>query len=124
MKWKKTDRRGYGAGGCKDPKLYRSVVPTKIDSEVLGTSDTEKTAAPVSLLPEATGPEVVEAGVPGKTGNVPSLVSESGEAEVLGTTSASNAGGPSSLLSASAISLGELSEDVIRVCGGFLKNET
>ena len=61
----------------------------------------------------------MEAGVPGKTGNVPSLVSESGEAEVLGTTSASNAGGPSSLLSASAISLRQIFENVNPV-----RNET
>lgn len=66
----------------------------------------------------------MEAGVPGKTGNVPSLVSESGEAEVLGTTSASNAGGPSSLLSASAISLRQLSEHVNPADGRFLKNDT
>lgn len=56
--------------------LYLSVALTKIDSEVLGTSDTEKTAAPVSLLPESMGSEVLETGVPGKTGNVPPLFSE------------------------------------------------
>ena len=66
----------------------------------------------------------MEAGVPGKTGNVPSLVSKSGEAEVLGTTSASNAGGPSSLLSASAISLRQLSENVNPADGRFLENDT
>ena len=66
----------------------------------------------------------MEAGVPGKTGNVPSLVSESGEAEVLGTMSASNAGGPSSLLSASAIRLRQLSEHVNPADGRFLKNDT
>lgn len=43
------------------------------------------------------------------------------EAEVLGTTSASNAGGPLSLLSASAISLRQLFENVNPADGRFLK---
>ncbi len=37
-----------------DAKLYLSVVLTKIDSEVLGTSEAAKTAVPISLLPEST----------------------------------------------------------------------
>ena len=43
------------------------------------------------------------------------------EAEVLGTTSASNAGGPLSLLSASAISLRQIFENVNPADGRFLK---